>query len=676
MIEHYLDGTQVFPAAGEKIQITSENAILTKSGSYTLEVKFPLSIYENREFFGDLNRIDITKNVQTWEVKVINNGVIMMLGTATLIKVTDKEVSVQYVAGNSQVNFWENADKTYIDEYDYNTMEDGRDRVEVWEKDKDKHYIQGWGYPGEGLPGPAAPIKNRKMYDGLRFVYDSGRPPKYDNFFYGEEGVFCFANVYDEDFDWEEEDPSKNRDGVSIGNGVTNGFIGAYGSRKYYGMAMYANCIQPNLLWIIEQVVAKRGYTIDRNDIKHWGFVWNQVYALQGYYARKLYIASARLTLKIADALPHWTVKEFFSHVEEFFNCTIIFNEEEKKCSFVLNNTILEAEKCKIEEVVDEHEEEVGSEDSSEANIFGSNIKYKDIGKEKERRCDDSTRKKYSTVWGDSYDELRNKAVTGNKSVWKFFRDRSKKGLTYGWDGNNLIPIDYLCNQYRGSEEDFELKIVPARIETKYYNLGDFDVTGQERYRYPLIKMAVLTMKNSWKGYKNADGTLIQEILGEAQGTGEGQKEDFLPVFFYEGHKMSSSDRKAHHSIYYSSDAARGEIVQGITEELCGIAVPVADLYTGKYWNCNFELNERKPYSLALVPGHTEIYQGQLFEGNPKINMQSELHISFRSITPPNPRAVFYIHNKKYLCSKIEYEIDENGIIPLMKGYFHEVVED
>lgn len=663
MTEHYLDGTQVFPAAGEKIQITSENAILTKSGSYTLEVKFPLSIFENRSFFGDLNRTDVTKNVQTWDVEIMSSGVTLIKGTATLIKATEHEISLQYVAGNSQVNFWENADKTYIDEYDYNTMEDGRDRVEVW---AEKYiYLNGYGAVKAGLRDIYKGEDGRTAYYGKMYFWEEPQyhrhRSQYDRFFFGEERVFAFANVYDEDFDWKEDDPSKLKYGISIGNGVRYGLIDAYGSRKYYGLGLYANCIQPNLMWIINQIVTKRGYTLE-NDINR-----NVPYDLQD-----LYIASARLTLKIADALPHWTIKEFFEQVENFFNCTLVFNEATRTCSFVMNNKILEAEKVKIENIVDEHEESISSEVQSEVNIFGSNIKYKDIGKEDAVRCDDATRKKYPTVWGESVDDLRDKATNTPKAEWRFYRAKDGKGYTFGWNGSELVPIDYLCSLYRGSEEDLELKIVPARIAEKYYPTGEYE-NYNGIIRYALIRMSVLTMKNGWKGYVRADGNLVQEVLGQAQGVGEGDKEDFLPVFFYEGHKMSSNDGYAHHTRHWS-DLTDEATDMGIFTENFGYPVPVGDIYTGKHWKCFLPKNEREAQSLALVPGHTPKYHGQVFEGNPKINMEDELQLKFVSKSPPNPRAVFIIHNKRYLCSRIEYEIDEKGIDPLMTGYFHEII--
>ena len=671
MIEHYLDETQVFPASGEKIQITAENAILTKSGSYTLEVKFPLSIFENRRFFGNLDRIDITKNVKTWQVKVVNNGQILMDGTATLVKTTKEEISLQYVAGNSQVNFWDNADKTYIDEYDYNTMEDGRDRVDVWFQDYASKVVMG-GYGGPEKKGRQFLVtsdkegKTKKVIDNIWFFYkdNPARYEKPEKIFFGVEKEFCFANVYDEDYDWVQDDPYKIKSGITLGNGATFGQVVFGMADVSYGMTLNANCIMPHLMFVIEQVIKKRGYSIGRNDAWFYG------------NTDDLYIASPRLSLTIADALPHWTVKEFFEQIGNFFNCTLVFDEEKRICNFVANNTIvknniIKNDIIKIEEINKEHKEDNTIEEKSEANIFSSNIKYKDIGKEDVIRCDESTRKKYETVYGESLENLRDKALHTSQAEWKFYKDKSRNGCTYGWNGRDMVAIDHLCPLYRGSENDLELKIVPARIGIYYYPTGEHDNTT-----YVLVPMAVLTMNNSWKGYIHYGGNLIEEVQGLVKGEGKGTKEDFLPVFFYGGHRRSSDDGRGHYAVTWESYSEDAKEAQGIHSRRIGHCVMVGDQYTGAQWKQLFETNERKNQSLALVPGHTKYYQGEIFIGNPKINMESELRISFKSIVPPNPRAVFLIHNKKYLSSKIEYEIDDNGIIPLMKGYFHEVIKE
>ena len=657
MIEHYLDGTQVFPAAGEKIQITSENAILTKSGSYTLEVKFPLSIYQNREFFGDLNRIDLTKKVKTWAVEIHNQGNVLLKGTATLTKTTEDTIYIQYLAGNSQVNFWNNAENIYIDEYDYNTNGNGEDRVESWKESVKWMYdiVENYYRTQKENGG------ENKVRKGIHFFYklQNYKIPQRPTI--GIPGEFVFCNVYDEDYSWD-KDTYEGRE-IRVGNGtvfervwVTRNAV-MHIIEEWTGIGIYASCIQPHLLFVIKKVIENRGYKLTRNDIENLPYI------------NEMYIASARQTLKIADALPHWTIKEFIEQLENFFNCIVVFKEEEKECEIILRKEIANGETVLLKDIQDTHEEVIQEEKTTSSNILSSNIRYKDIGKEGAVRCDDATRKKYGTIWGDDVNDLWQKAqgIKESERIWRFYRIKST-GFTYGLSkGGEMLPIDYLCPINRNSENYFDLKILPARTAVKYYPTGESNGNKE-----PANLQTVLTMTNGWGGYECIEGDIVQEVLGQVKGKTRRDKEDYMPVFFYNGHKPGGARYTIYHSIFADAD---GDKVTEIKEESTGISIPVGDPYTGKYWNTSYG-NYRKNFSLALVAGHTDVYHGQVFEGLPKINMETELQEKFLAVTPPSPRAVFYIHNKKYLCSKIEYEIDENGIIPLMTGYFHEVVED
>ena len=208
MIEHYLNGVRVYPAVEDDIQITAENPMLTDTGSYSLEVKYPLSIFENRDFFGALNRTDVTKKYTTWNVEVKNLEQVILQGTATLIKATESAVSVQYLAGNSQVNFWNKAEETYIDEYDFNTMENGQDRVEAWRQSIAWLYNRNDNFRFDyNINGKYYLVTGIRLFAARTNMYLPDLP------FIGKEGEFAFCNVYDEDINLDKETHS-----TSFGN--------------------------------------------------------------------------------------------------------------------------------------------------------------------------------------------------------------------------------------------------------------------------------------------------------------------------------------------------------------------------------------------------------------------------------------------------------------------------
>ena len=58
------------------------------------------------------------------------------------------------------------------------------------------------------------------------------------------------------------------------------------------------------------------------------------------------------------------------------------------------------------------------------------------------------------------------------------------------------------------------------------------------------------------------------------------------------------------------------------------------------------------------------------------INTRQKTTFKFLSDNIPNPRAVFFIKGKKYLCEKMTATFTENGMSQLIKGVFYPIVED
>lgn len=111
----YLNNSQVFPAGNQSIKLTKENPYFTQSGSYTLDVTLPMEILENRTFFANISRMEASKNPARMTCRLLVNNRLLLKGSARVTQVTAKEVKVQLLGGNSELNFISDSDECHID---------------------------------------------------------------------------------------------------------------------------------------------------------------------------------------------------------------------------------------------------------------------------------------------------------------------------------------------------------------------------------------------------------------------------------------------------------------------------------------------------------------------------------------------------------------------------------
>lgn len=55
-----------------------------------------------------------------------------------------------------------------------------------------------------------------------------------------------------------------------------------------------------------------------------------------------------------------------------------------------------------------------------------------------------------------------------------------------------------------------------------------------------------------------------------------------------------------------------------------------------------------------------------------KIDRHNLICIKFVTEDIPDPTKIFVFHNKKYICQKVEMEVNEYGIDKVKTGYFYE----
>lgn len=105
-----------FSTNGSGFKLTRENPYFTESESYTLDITLPMDILENRQFFGNIQRIDASKKSMKYKCRLVVDDKPMLDGTAKVTQVTYLDVKVQLLGGNSELNFNTADEKVYIDE--------------------------------------------------------------------------------------------------------------------------------------------------------------------------------------------------------------------------------------------------------------------------------------------------------------------------------------------------------------------------------------------------------------------------------------------------------------------------------------------------------------------------------------------------------------------------------
>ena len=75
-----------------------------------------MDIIDNRQFFGNLQRIDTTKKSTKYQCRLMVGNKSMLDGTARVSQVTQDTVKVQLLGGNSELNFLSKEEGAYIDE--------------------------------------------------------------------------------------------------------------------------------------------------------------------------------------------------------------------------------------------------------------------------------------------------------------------------------------------------------------------------------------------------------------------------------------------------------------------------------------------------------------------------------------------------------------------------------
>lgn len=613
MIQCFINGRQAYPKIGDRIKVTKENPFVTNSESYTFDVTFPMDIHENRDVFGNVNRIDVRKKKTVFQnCRIIADNREVISGIGTVTSVTNEEVKVQFLSGQSAMKYVAKAKDIYID------------RISTYVK------------------GPA-------------IRYDDWRKTKYFSStevglittsnvpFVGVRGKYAYMPVFDR-----------------VAGNVRNQMLWSADSPHTPGDSMMRPSLQPNLMYVLNEVMKELGYTVTANayNVDPWN---------------RLYILSTKMTSSFSKALPHWTAETFLDEFRKLFNASFLFDDKNKTVAIVRNNE-LTAENHESYEPLDEFSTEY-DEDGVEY-LGTSNIEYA-IEADADRSYDmipqevlenfevvDLTQQNIDP-WSQSEEYQRTHLFKDNQGY--FFKYVEEQD---GQQVGSMARCGHFTRLQRegSSDNTIKLKIVPAGMSWQNVEIRDMVVTMATFFGGRLF-LPVIDAEDSGEEVET-EGTdeeesyvSVQDVMeGASSATRETTEEDTVMQLVFvadEWELIEEGSMNEWHLVNYDS--------------LCLPRTLTDFRIKSRPYNTQTNCISLALNSIAGLNCIGSFHQGGLQGNGDFVAKNFQLACRFLTDSIPDPRKVFLIRNKKYLCAKVEIEVTEDGIEDVKTAYLYEM---
>ena len=607
-----------FPAASQSIKITYGNQYVTDGGEYSYDINFPMSIMNNRRVFHNVSRFDVSKVTQKFDdCKLYVSGRLILSGVGTIISVTESEIKLQIVGGKSRIKYNDRMTKHYIDEIPFGTA------------DKPGYDVdKGW---------------SQAFKDKISEIY---RLDEDKSKFLGVLGKWCFMPVRDET------------------NDLIANFVGVDKTKQYigYNAPFITNlAVQPNLMYIFRKVVEYEGYTLKRNDLdcKPWNL---------------LYIASAYKTRELRKALPHWSSYTFIEEFRKLFNATIVFDDIKKTCSVINASELETADSIEIEPL-DEYTTDY-DEDGSFSTSSAANLEY-NLG-------DSANRESYEVISKKIFDNFEivhskelmgaNKQFTSTTLSWS---EKQKRQTIIENFGNYYV---YMVDENENkswktagiwsplirdsSSDDFvDLNISPVAQVVENINFKSGLMEDKYYERRCLLSMPNEKESDSKEYDVDVDGysyTSVQDALDDESALDNSEDEqECMNIFFILPGRVQSTDGS---TTKLSWVGEKSRWPQFLTDYRIneGFRLGIAH-FEDSYFSL----------SLCMKSEYGTTSLGTLHDNGLKIDNKNCLQVKFKSDVIPDPSRTYIIHNKKFVCEKIEMDVRDDQIDKIYVGYFY-----
>ena len=407
---------------------------------------------------------------------------------------------------------------------------------------------------------------------------------------------------------------------------------------------MYA---QPFLCAYIRAVLKGLGYEMQTNQLE------DTVY-------KDLYICQTNAEEEWRDMLPEWTVVDFLQQVENLFNGIFVVDNRDRTVNFVFRNSYFAGPKSvHVQDVSDIYEVDV-EEDPDIEDMAQANVSYK---------LDDSEFWRFRCLANDlrksiTFEEVAEPNATPRS--W-FSRKENQRndvvfvfpdGMQYLFQGTYQTPsemkdypmyriVDDFRPLLRDSSSDYELDIAPASFRVS--EIPNKPSAEGATIHSPNLMLPVITSSAGSPIPESAD---LNEIIGNNSLPTTGSKSR-ISLAFFAGRNYSMGRFNGVEIFYplpfvdkytYSSSTINGKVVP--------LPMVVSD----------------DSHTLKLSKLDELYYQGTY-----DIDFKRGIKLTSHDPNVYNPRMVFEIRNKRYICAEIEYTIDAEGRKGAWTGTFYPI---
>lgn len=687
MISLTINGLPAVLKTGTSFKLTRENPYFVNSGDYTLDVQLPLSgCPENQRIFGALHRPETSKKKllrMSFSFRLVADRIVLS-GKAVVVSVTEEDVKVQLLAGQSVLRF-DFMDDAGVEKY-IDSLKLGNAYDTVW-----KQY---------------RPEETQTILETMRLLcsptFDSAGTEQLLHGTNEQTDCVCFPIWSQTDEAWSnpheycfwgiDEYLGGNRhhwimqaasyrfplqkymtvkgQTVKVGHDLPN-TPGSRGGR-FDESTVFAP--QPYLCHIVERVLHALGYSLSPADN-----------CLRQGWLGQIFVANARGTLSLAGMLPHWTVKTFFDNLRKAFNVVVLVeNTRVRVVSRETEYSDLDRAVA-LRGVTDEYSSDLDEEGESEDTTAG-NVGY----------AFTSSCPLVMNLGEEVYGKMEVRRVTG-ETILDDFRSltdeqRAESNILYFADGGVsrhgifettgsedseqrryiLKEVDLMGPLFRDEDDynvDNQLDIVPCMMEetivAQTIKMEQETIQGQTFYVYydgnhhsfyiPYLVTADTRAAVDVRPYS------LQIALEHEEDTSqeENPKQDVMEVAL-------------NLRTYYNFSYCPSDIYEPERTENAELPYPIGNPFRNSHLGTGIYKDPASSHFILRDPNSD---MRKILDG-------AKMDIDTRSVTRftfsdelLDPSAIVLFRGRKYVVCKLEYTIDEQGVQPLRTGYFYEIGE-